>query len=324
MQQYDISVIVPVFNAEKYLNQCVDSILAQTKDNIEIVLVNDGSTDRSVEIINDYAKKHNNVVAIHQENGGLAAARVAGLNNASGKYIGWVDADDFISPDMYKKLYELLKTNNADYVYCDYKFYPHPVKGKEKWFKQYYGSVDWNYIERNSQAWNTLTSRDLLDEIKIVELYPMFREYSWIAVLLNAKKTMVLDEPLYFYRVGMNSMSGGSYKGKVFKFQYQVKITSELHALIDGTKYEEQLKPYFDYRHIYTLLQLCIVAAINSDSKSYNCARRGLFEKQFRKNPLVKEILDNNHGKKKSFVLRNVIPINYHIARMLTRLFYGE
>ena len=323
MPEYDISVIVPIYNAEKYLNQCVDSILAQTKKNIEIVLIDDGSTDRSSAIVDEYAGKHQNVVAVHQKNGGLAAARVSGLKNAHGKNIGWVDADDFISPDMYEKLYTLMQKSGADYVYCDYSFYPHKVAGKEKWFKLYHGRVDWNYLERNNQAWNTLTTRALLNEIRIVDLYPVFGEYSWLAVLLYAKKTEVLEEPLYFYRVGMNSMSGGSYKGKVPKFRNQVDVTAKMHQLIDGTKYEEELRSYFDYRQIYTLLQLCIVAAINSDRAEYSFAQRTLKQKHFHSNPLVKEILDHNHGKLKSFVLRHIIPSNYSIARVLTSLTYN-
>lgn len=324
MPQYEISVIVPIYNAGKYLRQCVDSILAQTMPGIEIVLVNDGSTDDSPAIVDEYARKNENVVAVHQSNGGLAAARVAGLRKASGKYIGWVDADDFIAPTMYEELYACLQDNQADYVYCDYEFYPHKVASKEKWFKQYHGHVDWNYIERNNQAWNTLTSRELLDEIHIVDLYPMFREYSWIAVLLNAKKTVVLNKALYFYRVGINSMSGGSYRGKVSKFRSQVERANELPQLIKGTKYESSLKEYFEYRQIYTLLQLAVVAAINSDEQNYNFACEELKAKKYQSNPLVKEILDHNHGKKKSFVLRNIIPMNYTLAKVITSYVYGH
>jgi Glycosyltransferases involved in cell wall biogenesis len=98
------------------------------------VLVDDGATDRCPAIVDDYAKKHENVVSVHQKNGGLAAARITGLKHASGDYIGWVDADDFISPSMYEELYALLRENKADYVYCDYEFYPHKVASKEKWF----------------------------------------------------------------------------------------------------------------------------------------------------------------------------------------------
>ena len=324
MPQYEISVIVPIYNAGKYLRQCVDSILAQTRTDIEVVLVNDGSTDDCPSIIDEYARKNKNVVAVHQENGGLAAARVTGLRHASGKYIGWVDADDFIAPTMYEELYACLRNNQADYVYCDYEFYPHKVASKEKWFKQYHGYVDWNYIERNNQAWNTLTSRELLDEIHIVDLYPVFEEYSWIAVLLNSKKTVVLNKALYFYRVGMDSMSGGSYKGKVPKFRHQVEMAKDLPQLINGTKHENSLKEYFEYRQIYTLLQLAIVAAINSDKQNYDFSCGELKKKKYQSNPLVKTILDHNHGKKKSFVLRNIIPMNYTVAKAVTSYVYRD
>ena len=324
MSEYDISVIIPIYNAEKYLVECVESVLNQTKDKIEIVLVDDGATDSCPQIVDSYARQNENVVAVHQPNGGLAAARIAGLNHATGKYIGWVDADDFVKPTMYEELYSLLISQEADYVYCDYEFYPHKVASKEKWFKHYYGKVDWNYIERNNQAWNTLTSRALLDEIGIIDLYKVFEEYSWIAVLLNSKKTAVLEKELYYYRVGMDSMSGGSYKGKIPKFRHQVDMAEKLPMLLTGTGYEDTLKEYFEYRKIYTLLQLEIVAAINSDKENYGFAKTELKKKKFKSNPLVKEILDHNHGKKKSFVLRNIIPMNYCFAKLITGFVYGK
>lgn len=324
MREYDISVIVPIYNAESYLRQCVDSILNQTKDNIEIVLVDDGSTDGCSSIVDEYAATNDNVLAIHQANGGVAKARITGLQNAHGTTIGWVDADDFIARDMYEKLYALLVERDADYVYCDYNFYPHKVPGKEKWFKLYHGRVDWDFIERNNQEWNSLTRRSLLDEIGIERLFPVFGEYAWIAVLLHAKRPAVLEEKLYFYRVGIESASGGSYKGKTAQFRRMVNMTAQMHELIDGTPYEKSLREYFEYRKIYSLLQLCIVAAINDDMENYCYAQSMLRKLRYQKNPLVKTILDHNHGKKKSFVLRNVIPNNYHIACVLTRLFYGE
>ena len=324
MGQYEISVIIPIYNAENYLAECIDSVLAQTFKNIEIVLVNDGSTDSSPAIIEEYAAKHENIVTVHKQNGGLASARIAGLQKATGKFIGWVDADDFTAPTMYEELYTCACDNNADYVYCDYEFYPHKVATKEKWFKQYYGYVDWKYIERNNQAWNTLTSRKLIDRIGLINLYPKFEEYSWIAVLLFAEKTVVINRSLYFYRVGMNSMSGGSYKGKVPKFLRDVEMAEQLPQIIAGTEYESSLKEYFEYRKIYTLFQLAVVAAINADKENYKYACQKLREKKYKKNPLVKEILDHNHGKKKSFFLRNIITMNYFFAKTITGIVYGK
>lgn len=322
MTQYDISVIVPVYNAEGYLRQCVDSILAQTKKNIELVLVDDGSTDNCPAMIDEYAGRFVNVCAVHQANTGLAGARVAGLNNASGKYIGFVDADDFIEPAMYEELYDLLQAEKADYVYCDYDFWPGKVAAKEKWFKPFTGIIDWHYLERNNQSWNTLTSRELLDEIQITKLYPLFGEYSFIAVLLHSKKTASLERVLYHYRVGHDSLSGGSYRGKVPKFRRGVEMTFELNRLIDGTKYEETLSEYFAYRIIYTLLQLAVVSSINSDRDNYEFARTELRKRHPQTNPLTREILDFNHGRLKSFVLRRLIPANYCLARLITSIVY--
>lgn len=99
-----ISIIVPVYNTEEYLKRCVDSILAQSYTNIEIILVDDGSKDNSPAICDDYAIKDKRIVVVHKQNGGLSSARNAGLDVATGDYIGFVDSDDFISPDMYKNL----------------------------------------------------------------------------------------------------------------------------------------------------------------------------------------------------------------------------
>lgn len=107
-----ISVIVPIYNVEKYLHRCVDSILNQTYKNLEIILVDDGSTDSSPQICDEYAQKDNRVIVIHKQNGGLSSARNAGLDIANGDYIGFVDSDDFIDPDMYQSLINVISTKN--------------------------------------------------------------------------------------------------------------------------------------------------------------------------------------------------------------------
>ena len=99
-----ISVIVPVYNVAAWLPRCVDSILAQTYENLEILLVDDGSTDGSGNICEEYAKKDTRIRVLHKENGGLSSARNAGLDAAAGAYIGFVDSDDWIAPEMYAEL----------------------------------------------------------------------------------------------------------------------------------------------------------------------------------------------------------------------------
>ena len=109
-----ISVIVPVYNAEKYLSKCIDSIINQTFKDIEIILINDGSTDRSIEICKSYKEKYDNIRFISQSNKGVSAARNLGIDNAVGEYISFVDADDWITDDMYGRLYKKVKDENAD------------------------------------------------------------------------------------------------------------------------------------------------------------------------------------------------------------------
>lgn len=116
-----ISIIVPVYNIAAYLPRCLDSILAQTHRELEVILVNDGSRDTSAEVIDSYAKKDSRVVAIHKENGGVSTARLAGLTVAHGEYIGFVDGDDEIEPDMYERLLANLKEYNADISHCGHQ-----------------------------------------------------------------------------------------------------------------------------------------------------------------------------------------------------------
>lgn len=116
-----ISVIVPVYNVEKYLRRCIDSLLAQTYPNIEILLINDGSPDGSWDICLEYAEDHRNIKAFSKTNGGLSSARNFGLAHADGKYIGFIDSDDWIAPDMYEYLYSLLTENGAEAAQVEYE-----------------------------------------------------------------------------------------------------------------------------------------------------------------------------------------------------------
>lgn len=111
---YKVSIIVPVYNIEKYLAKCLDSLINQTLKEIEIICVNDGSTDNSAEILNEYAQKDSRIRIINQENAGLSAARNTGINNANGEYIGYVDSDDWVDLNFYENLYNAAKENNAD------------------------------------------------------------------------------------------------------------------------------------------------------------------------------------------------------------------
>lgn len=126
-----VSVVVPIYMVEQYLKQCIDSLLAQTLQDIEIILVDDGSKDSSGTIANYYASSYSNIKVIHQENHGLGPARNTGLTVASGEYIGFVDSDDWVLPNMYCSLYEAARIYKADIVCGGYSTYTNGEMTKE-------------------------------------------------------------------------------------------------------------------------------------------------------------------------------------------------
>ncbi len=117
--QKHLSIIIPVYNTGDFLHKCISSVLSQTLSDFELILVNDGSTDNSGQILDEYAKKDNRIKVIHKENQGVSAARNDGIKEACGEYIGFIDSDDWIECSMYEKLYSLAKENDAEIVMCD-------------------------------------------------------------------------------------------------------------------------------------------------------------------------------------------------------------
>ncbi len=131
----DISVIVPVYNVEDLLPRCIESIMAQTKKSLEIILVDDGATDNSGEICDEYAKQDNRIRVFHKKNGGVSSARQCGIDYAVGEYTIHVDPDDWIEPNMLQELYIKAKEEDADMVICDY-FVDFSNTGKSSYIKQ--------------------------------------------------------------------------------------------------------------------------------------------------------------------------------------------
>lgn len=154
-----ISVICPIYQAENYLKRCVDSILEQTFDDFELLLINDGSRDRSGEICDEYARKDNRVRVFHKANGGVCSARNMGLDNALGEYSIHVDPDDWVEPTMLEELYAKAKADNADMVICD--FFINWEK-RQMYSSQCPSSLDHNTVMRelfnnlHASSWNKL------------------------------------------------------------------------------------------------------------------------------------------------------------------------
>ncbi len=201
-----ISIIIPVYKVEKYLEKCIQSVINQTYENLQIILVDDGSPDNCGKICDEYAKKDHRIEVIHKSNGGLSDARNKGLEIAKGEYIGFVDSDDYIEADMYEVLYNLLKQYNADVSICN--FYT-VSQGKISIKNADNGINEYNRIEilkeilldRNIQsyAWNKLYKKELFDEIK----YPIGKKYEDIGttfyLLEKCNKVVVTGKSEYYY-----------------------------------------------------------------------------------------------------------------------------
>ena len=207
-----VSVIVPIYNTEKYLSRCIDSILNQTFKDFELLLIDDGSTDKSGEICDDYAKKDNRIKVFHKSNGGVSSARNLGLDEAKGDFIAFCDSDDWVSPDMYERLYKKAILFAADIIYCD--FYMNYGGNDNRVYKTIFPSKDKtvflrNYISSFTTLCNVLIHRDLCVERNLhFPLHIVYREDYHFSIRLYyyAKVIEKVSIPLYYYdRSNVNS-----------------------------------------------------------------------------------------------------------------------
>lgn len=203
-----VSVIVPVYNVEKYIEKCLDSLLNQTLKDIEIIVVNDGSKDNSKEIIKEYEKNNpEKIVYLEKQNGGLSDARNFGLPYAKGEYIAFVDSDDYVELDMYEKMYELAKKENSDMVECDF-YWEYPNKQKIDIGQIYYNQKEMLQKAR-VVAWNKLIKRSILEESKVQ--FPKGYRYEDVEftykLIPYLKKVSFVKEPFIHYIQRENSIS---------------------------------------------------------------------------------------------------------------------
>lgn len=212
-----ISVIIPVYNVENYLKECLDSVTNQTLNNLEILCINDGSTDNSLRILNEYASKDSRIKIINQNNKGQASARNLGIKEARGEYIAFIDSDDFIEPTMFEKLYTKAKNDNLDIVMCKIATYDN-MTGEVKdnaWyymlgvFKDFDKDI-FNHKDTKEftcqiavTPYNKIYKTSLLKDNDI--LFPeglIFEDEKFFYdVYLRAKKVSLIDEFLYYYRI---------------------------------------------------------------------------------------------------------------------------
>ena len=205
-----ISVIVPIYKVEKYLRECIDSIIEQTYRDLDIILVDDGSPDQCGKLCDDYASKDNRIRVIHKENGGLSDARKAGIDIAEGEYLIFVDSDDYIHPQMIERLYNTMLTQRADIVVCGFR----EVDEEGQQLKDdkisdvdilcYEGPDIMDQLQQKNLitvvAWNKLYSASLFENIRYPKGHVHEDEFIIHRILGKCKKTVYIPDLLYYYR----------------------------------------------------------------------------------------------------------------------------
>ena len=243
-----ISVIVPVYKVEKYLDKCVSSIVNQTYRNLEIILVDDGSPDNCGAMCDAWAKKDSRIRVIHKENGGGAQARNTGLSLASGQYIGFVDSDDFLHPSMYQHLLDILFETNSDIAECGYhitdtdEFLPNDA-GSQRTLLDTEAALKENIRDNicRQLVWNKLYKASVLTEVRFVEGKFVDDEFFTYKALGNAKQVASTSTRLYYYRQQCNSAMHQKFSlkwldaldAKAARLQY---IKSRFPSLIEMAK----------------------------------------------------------------------------------------
>jgi len=290
MEKDLISVIVPVYKVEKYLEKCIESIIKQTYTNLQIILVDDGSPDNCGKICDEYAKKDSRIEVIHKINGGLSDARNVGINRANGRYIGFVDSDDYIKEDMYEKLINLIKEYDADISICnlydviDGKEY---VRNKDNGIHEY-SRIDILkeiLLDKNIQsyAWNKLYKKELFDEIK----YPIRKKYEDIGTTFylfeKCNKIVVTSEPEYYYLKRADSLVNNVTESTILDY---TEIIIQRYLYI-----KQNIKELRKYNNYY--LAKTLITAHN-DIENLENISEGMQQRYKKLYELVLEIIKSN------------------------------
>ena len=225
-----LSIIVPVYNVEPYLRRCIDSILAQTFTDFELILVDDGSPDNCPAICDEYAEKDPRIVVIHKENGGLSDARNAGLDIAKGEYIGFVDSDDFIHKKTYELALDLALNNDAEIVqWCCVPFFHQSELDTDRMINAGSFSIrtedtqqildtyfpDYRY-EISTCVWNKIYERHIFDSIRFPKGIVYEDSYIFLDTINAAHKLLYINEHLYYYFQRSDSIMHSNYSCQNF------------------------------------------------------------------------------------------------------------
>lgn len=259
-----ISIIVPIYNSEKYLDRCIQSILSQTYKDFELLLIDDGSTDSSRYICEKYAKDDNRVRVVHKVNGGVSSARNLGIDLSQGEWLTFVDSDDWVDEGFLQKRYELAIRENADISYCDvkyvfetYEMYCHTANGNclpESYVNNW-------ILSRTTYSYILLVRKSLFEnnKLRFLEGIRFCEDFNLIIKLVSyARKIVKVDEALYYY----NKQNENSAMHNLSLFRDDLKIVYS--DLINDFK---RRNCYDDYKEMlsWCVLEYKLVSIVNSE-----------------------------------------------------------
>lgn len=315
-----LSIIIPVYNTEPYLRKCLDSVLLKIPSKTEIIIVNDGSPDHSEEIISEYEKKYPKIIhGYKKKNGGLSSAKNFGLKKAQGRYLVYLDSDDFVNPNMYEVMLKKALLLDADLVYCD--IFELFEDGSKMFFSmKNYEREDEKFqlIDTSLMAasWNKLCKRELFEGLQYPE--GLNNEDIAISPILfeRAQKIAHIDSPFYYYLQRSGSIQNSGFNEKRFVIFDTAKLCFDKLEKMNA-KYIEEIKGSIYTHQLLGLLIYVIAKQPRKVRKKYYemfCDRMNEFE-DFASNQYVIEYLESYHlGKLVHYIKnKNILAMNYYL-----------
>lgn len=281
----EISCIVPVYNVEKYITKCINSILAQSFKDYEIIMIDDGSTDNSGNICDEYAQAYEFIRVIHQSNMGLSAARNAGIEIAKGKYFIFIDSDDYIDSNMFEKLYRLNKENDTLISVCDKAFVfentgkiEYGSESREQYVltaeQAFEKAVDF-YGKFGMEMWNKLYSKKLFDDVRF-PVGKLFEDQATQYKLIFATdRISYIEKSYYYYLRRSNSITTEGYSH--CKEAQRMEMSNEMVNYISAN-HRKIIEPVLRYK-----LLGCNLTIVNKMIKANKCKEDVVFLKEVRK-----------------------------------------
>lgn len=273
-----ISIIVPIYNTEKYLNECIDSIINQTYKNTEIILVEDGSTDSCSKICDEYAQKDKRIKVIHKENGGPGSARNSGLDILTGKYVCFIDSDDYVATTFVYDMFNLITKYNADIVQCRYINQSFTKLNNEEILNSEQAILCLNNINTHKTfviACNKMYDVKLFDKVR----FPIGKisedAYTTYILFDRAEKMVVSESALYYYRTTPNSITNRKFSTKrydaILAYEKEIEYFKNVNKNI---QYESALSLYQHMLKKYYILTYKFIE--NDKSKNLNFLKNKL------------------------------------------------